>query len=118
MIENRPNPKTIHPRQPTPLTKTTMTKITKEKLRPSTRKNRKAKILKMTFEWPKTPKNEDAEIKHAEQTLQLATQADIVNKRITIPVILEIKPLHGRSNLNIALAHRNIFIAIKRPIQH
>ena len=118
MIENRPNPKTIHPRQPTPLTKTTMTKITKEKLRPSTRKNRKAKILKMTFEWPKPPKNEDAEIKHAEQTLQLATQADIVNKRITIPVILEIKPLHGRSNLNIALAHRNIFIAIKRPIQH
>ena len=68
----------------------------------------------MTFEWPKPPKNEDAEIEHAEQTLQLATQADIVNKRITIPVILEIKPLHGRSNLNIALAHLNIFIAIKR----
>ena len=62
----------------------------------------------------KTPQNEDIEIKHAEQTLQLATQAVIVNKRITTPVILEIKPLHGRSNLNIALAHLNIFIAIKR----
>ena len=47
------------------------------------------------------------------RTLQLATNSVIVIKRITIPVTLELRPTHGSSNLNVARAHRNIFISMK-----
>lgn len=60
----------------------------------------------------KTPQNEDfdAETTQADRTLQLTTQAVIINKRTTTPVTLEIRPTHGSSNLNIAIAHRNILL--------
>ena len=48
-----------------------------------------------------------------DRTLQLATPSVIVNKRITTPVTLELRITHGSSNLNVARAHRNIFISIK-----
>ena len=62
----------------------------------------------------KNSQNEDTETTNNERTLQLAIQAVIVNKRITTPVTLEIKPILGRSKLNIALAHLNIFITMKK----
>ena len=62
----------------------------------------------------KTPQNEDTDTTIIEQTLQPATQSVIVNKRITTPVTLELNPILGRLNLNIALAHLNIFIATKK----
>ena len=62
----------------------------------------------------KPPQNEDTETTNIERTLQLATQAVISNKIITTPVTLEIKPILGRSKLNIVLAHLNIFIAMKK----
>ena len=62
----------------------------------------------------KTPENEKTndEKQKAKRTLQIATRV-VINKRITTPVTLECRPTHGRSNLNVAVAHRNIFIAMK-----
>ena len=62
----------------------------------------------------KNLQNEDTDTTHIERILKLATQVIIVNKSITTPVVLEIKPVKGRSNLNVALAHLNIFIALKK----
>ena len=62
----------------------------------------------------KPPQNEDTNTTIIGRTLQLATQAVIVNKRITIPVTLELKPIIGHSNINIVLAYLNIFISMKR----
>ena len=62
----------------------------------------------------KPPQNEDVDTTHIERTLQLATQTILVNKIITRPVSLEIKPILGRSKLKIALVHLNIFIAMKK----
>ena len=62
----------------------------------------------------KNSKNEDTETTNSERTLHLAIQAVIINKRITTRVTLEIKPILGRSKFNIALAHLNIFIAMKK----
>ena len=39
--------------------------------------------------------------------------SSLINK-ITSLVILDIKPTQGKSNLNIAIAHLNIFIAMKK----
>ena len=62
----------------------------------------------------KIPQKEDTDTTHIERTLQLATQAVIINKRITTPVICEMKLVKGRSNINVALGHFNIFIAMKK----
>ena len=48
-----------------------------------------------------------------EQTSHIATQAVIINKRVTNPFTLAIRPTHGCSNLNVVVAHRNVFIAMK-----
>ena len=48
-----------------------------------------------------------------QRTIQIATAAVIVNKRITTPVTLQIRPNKGSSNVNVAVAHRNIFSAMK-----
>ena len=48
-----------------------------------------------------------------DRALQLTTTSVIVNKRITTPIILELRQIHGSSNLNVAKAHRNIFISMK-----
>ena len=61
---------------------------------------------------PESVKDNDDDTK-PDRTLQLATTSVIVNKRITTPVTLELRPTHGSSNLNVAKAHRNIFIAMK-----
>ena len=61
---------------------------------------------------PESTKDNDDDTKH-DRTLQLATTSVIVNKRITTPVTLELMPTHDSSNLNVAKAHRNIFIAMK-----
>ena len=47
------------------------------------------------------------------RTIKLASAVVIVNKRNTTPVILEIHPNQGSSNLNVAKAHRNVFSALK-----
>ena len=62
----------------------------------------------------KIPQNEDTDTTLIERTLQLTTLAVIINKRIITPVILELKPVKGKSNVNVALAHLNIFIAMKK----
>ena len=61
---------------------------------------------------PESEKENDDDTK-PDRTLQLATTSVIVNKRIATPVTLELRPTHGSSNLNVAKAHRNIFIAMK-----
>ena len=59
----------------------------------------------------KIPKNEDDD--NNKIVLQLASAAVIVNKRITTPIILEIRPNQESSNLNVAKAHHNIFSTLK-----
>ena len=54
------------------------------------------------------------ENQQANRTLQIDTTAVIVNKKITIPVTLEIRPKHDSSNLNIVFEHRIIFILMKK----
>ena len=61
---------------------------------------------------PKSKNDNDDDTK-SDRTLQLASTSVIVNKRITTPVTLELRPTHGSSNLNVAKSHRNIFIAMK-----
>ena len=73
----------------------------------------------------KTPENDVLMVKSPEntkvndddtkldRTLQLATTSVIVNKRITTPVTIELKPTYVSSNLNVARVHRNIFIPMK-----
>ena len=61
---------------------------------------------------PESAKYNDDDTKSV-RTLQLATTSVIVNKRITTPVTLELRPTYGSSNLNVAKVHRNIFIAMK-----
>ena len=77
------------------------------------KKTKKQKYRKWYFN-DKTPQNEDTNTTIIERTLQLSTQVVIVNKRITTPVTLELKPILGHSNINIALAYLNIFIAMKK----
>ena len=48
-----------------------------------------------------------------QRTIQIATAAIIVNKLVTTHVTLEIRPNKGNSNITVALAHRNIFFAIR-----
>ena len=74
----------------------------------------KSKNLENDSLMTKNPPNEDTDTTHIERTLKLATQAIIINKSITTPVVIAIKPAKGRSNLNVALAHLNIFIAMKK----
>ena len=77
-------------------------------------KKQKSKTIENDILMAKTPQNDDTDTTIIERTLQLATQAVIVNKRITTPVTLELKPILGKSNINIALAHLNIFISMKK----
>ena len=48
-----------------------------------------------------------------QRTIQVATVAVIIKKYITTSVTLEIRPNKGKSNVNVVLAHRNIFSAVK-----
>ena len=59
----------------------------------------------------KIPENEEDD--NNRRTIELAPAAVIVNKRITTPVILEIRPDLGSSILNITKVRRNIFSALK-----
>ena len=61
----------------------------------------------------KSPENEENNDNTMQRTIQIATAAVIVNKRITTPVTLQIRPNKGSSNVNVAVAHRNIFSAMK-----
>ena len=115
MTAKKSNPKSLHRVPPIPSIQTKKKKnnnTTDEKTQES--KHPKTDILTT-----KTPQNEDvdAETTQADRTLQLTTQAVIINKRTTTPVTLEIRPTHGSSNLSIAIAHRNIFIAMKKKDQ-
>ena len=56
---------------------------------------------------------ENEEENNIQRTIELASVAVIVNKRITTPVILEIRPNHGSSTLNVAKTHRNICSTMK-----
>ena len=58
--------------------------------------------------------NEDTGTTLIDRTLQLATLVVIINKRITTPVTLELKPVKGKSTVNVALSHLNIFIAMRK----
>ena len=49
----------------------------------------------------------------AQRTIDIATAVVRINKRFTTPVTLEIRPSNGASNLNVAQAHRNIFMSLK-----
>ena len=49
----------------------------------------------------------------SQRKIDNATTVVTINKRITTQVTLEICPANGVSNMNVAQAHRNIFIAIK-----
>ena len=48
-----------------------------------------------------------------QRTIDIAIAVVRINKRFTTPVTLEIRPSNGASNLNVAQAHRNIFMALK-----
>lgn len=48
-----------------------------------------------------------------QRTIQIVTTTVIVNKRITTLVTLQFQPNKGSSNVNITVAHRNIFSALK-----
>ena len=48
-----------------------------------------------------------------DRTLQLVTTSVIINKHITNPVTLELRPNHSISNINVTRVHHNIFIFIK-----
>ena len=48
-----------------------------------------------------------------QRTIEIATAAVIVNHRITTPVILQLRPSKGSTNLNVLKAHKNIFSAMK-----
>ena len=58
---------------------------------------------------PESAKDNDDDTK-PDRTLQLVTTSVIVNKRITTPVTLKLRPTHGSY---VAKAHRNNFIAMK-----
>ena len=59
----------------------------------------------------KISENEEENI--IQRTIEFTSTAVIVNKRITTPITLEIKPTHGISTLNVAKYYRNIFSATK-----
>ena len=48
-----------------------------------------------------------------QRTIQIVTTTVIVNKRITTLVTLQFQPNKGSSNVNVTVAHRNIFSALK-----
>ena len=48
-----------------------------------------------------------------QQTIDIATVVVRTNKIFTTPVTIEIRPSNGSSNLNVAQARRNIFMALK-----
>ena len=56
---------------------------------------------------------ENEEENNIQRTIELASAAVIVNKTMTTPVILEIRPNHRSSTLNVAKTHRNICSTIK-----
>ena len=56
----------------------------------SEEKKQKSKNIENDILMAKTPQNEDTNTTIIERTLQLATQAVIVNKRIITPVTLEL----------------------------
>ena len=61
----------------------------------------------------KTPENEENDDNTMQRTIKIATAVVIINKRITTPVTLQIRPNKGSSSVNVAVAHRNIFSAMK-----
>ena len=79
---------------------------------------KKSKNIENDTLMAKTPQNEDTDTTYIRRALQLVTEAVIIHKRIITPVMLETKPVKGRSNINVALAHLNIFIAIKKDRSH
>ena len=89
-------------------------KNNKEKVNMIDEGKKKSKNIEDDTLMAKTPQHEDTDTTYIERALQLATQAVIINKRITTPVMLETQPVKGRSNINVALVHLNIFIAIKK----
>ena len=48
-----------------------------------------------------------------QRTIEVASAAVIVNNRITTPVTIQIRPKSGKSSIEIAQVHRNIFHAMK-----
>ena len=48
-----------------------------------------------------------------QRTIEVASAAVIINNRITTPVTLQIRPKSGKSSIEIAQIHRNIFHAMK-----
>ena len=48
-----------------------------------------------------------------QRTIEVASAAVIINNRITTPVTLQIRPKSGKSSIEIAQVHRNIFHAMK-----
>ena len=46
-------------------------------------------------------------------TIEIATVAVVVNRRITTPVTLQLRPSKESTNLNVLKAHKNIFSAMK-----
>ena len=48
-----------------------------------------------------------------QRTIEIATVAVIVNRRITTPVTLQLRPSKESTNLNVLKAHKNIFSAMK-----
>ena len=75
--------------------------------------NSKSKKTKMDLLMAKNPENEENNDNAMQRTIKIATAAVIVNTRITTPVTLQILPNKGSSNVNVAVAHRNIFSAMK-----
>ena len=61
----------------------------------------------------KIPKNKDDDNNTNRVTIQLASAAIIINKRIATPITVEFRPNQRNSNLNVAKAHRIIFSALK-----
>ena len=49
----------------------------------------------------------------AQITIDITTVVFRINKRITTPVTLEIRPSNGASNLDVAPTRRNIFMVLK-----
>ena len=49
----------------------------------------------------------------SQRTIEVASAAVIINNRITTPVTLQIRPKSGKSSIEIAQVHRNIFHAMK-----
>ena len=48
-----------------------------------------------------------------QRTIEVTSTAVIVNNRITILVTLQLRPITGSSNLNVAQTYRNFFAAIE-----